>query len=155
MKNIIFLLLLVANTLLAQSIDDDFYSANDFYKNEKFDKAIELYHQIESKGTISVELYYNLGNSYYKINKVGPAIYYFEKALKLDPTYEDAQNNLIFAKRLGIGQHSRNSEKYFSKDQCKLFTAAFLQSMGDSFGSFFIFSVYFIFTILFCKFSHN
>ena len=61
----------------------------------------------------------------------------------------------IFCKTIGIGQHSRNSEKYFSKDQCKLFTAAFLQSMGDSFGSFFIFNVYFILTLLFFKFSYH
>jgi len=115
MKKIIFLLLLVANTLLAQSIDDIFYSANDFYKNEKFEKAVELYHQIESKGTISVELYYNLGNSYYKLNKVGPSIYYFEKALKLDPTNEDAQNNLIFAKRLALDNIQEIPKNIFQK----------------------------------------
>lgn len=115
MKKIIFLLLLVANTLLAQSIDDIFYSANDFYKNEKFEKAIELYQQIESKGTISVELYYNLGNSYYNLNKVGPSIYYFEKALKLDPTNEDAQNNLIFAKRLALDNIQEIPKNIFQK----------------------------------------
>ncbi|WP_445748468.1 tetratricopeptide repeat protein [Polaribacter sp.] len=115
MKKIVFLLVLFANTILAQSIDDIFYSANDFYKNEKFDKAIELYHQIESKGTISVELYYNLGNSYYKINKVGPSIYYFEKALKLDPTNEDAQNNLIFAKRLALDNIQEIPKNIFQK----------------------------------------
>ena len=115
MKKIIFLLLLVANTLLAQSIDDIFYSANDFYKNEKFEKAIELYQQIESKGTISVELYYNLGNSYYNLNKVGPSIYYFEKALKLDPTDEDAQNNLIFAKRLALDNIQEIPKNIFQK----------------------------------------
>ncbi|PQJ75602.1 SH3 domain-containing protein [Polaribacter gangjinensis] len=115
MKKIIFLLLMFANTLFAQNIDDIFYSANDFYKNEKFEKAIELYHQIESKGTISVELYYNLGNSYYKINKVGPAIYYFEKALKLDSTNEDAQNNLIFAKRLALDNIQEIPKNIFQK----------------------------------------
>ena len=115
MKKIIFLLLLVANTLLSQSIDNIFYSANDFYKNEKFEKAIELYQQIESKGTISVELYYNLGNSYYNLNKVGPSIYYFEKALKLDPTNEDAQNNLIFAKRLALDNIQEIPKNIFQK----------------------------------------
>ena len=115
MKKTFFLFLLFANTLFAQSVDDLFDSANDFYKNEKFEKAIELYHQIASKGTISVELYYNLGNSYYKINKVGPAIYYFEKALKLDPTNEDAQNNLIFAKRLALDNIEELPKNIFQK----------------------------------------
>lgn len=115
MKKIFLLFMLFANTLIAQSVDDIFNSANDFYKNEKFEKAIELYHQIESKGTISVELYYNLGNSYYKINKVGPSIYYFEKTLKLDPTNEDAQNNLIFAKRLALDNIQEIPKSIFQK----------------------------------------
>jgi len=138
MKKIIFLLLLVANTLLAQSIDDIFYSANDFYKNEKFEKAIELYQQIESKGTISVELYYNLGNSYYNLNKVGPSIYYFEKALKLDPTNEDAQNNLIFAKRLALDNIQEIPKNIFQK-----INANYLQQL--SFNQWAIVSVVFSF----------
>ena len=138
MKKIIFLLLLVANTLLSQSIDDIFYSANDFYKNEKFEKAIELYQQIESKGTISVELYYNLGNSYYNLNKVGPSIYYFEKALKLDPTNEDAQNNLIFAKRLALDNIQEIPKNIFQK-----INANYLQQL--SFNQWAIVSVVFSF----------
>ena len=59
-----FLLSLIVNSIVAQSLEDNFYAANDFYKNEKFEKAIELYHQIASQGKISMELYYNLGNSY-------------------------------------------------------------------------------------------
>lgn len=115
MKKIIFLLLIVANQLVAQNVDDLFYSANDFYKNEKFEKAIELYHQIESKEQVSVELYYNLGNSYYKINKVGPAIYYFEKALKMDPLNDDVKNNLVFAKRLALDNIQELPKNIFQK----------------------------------------
>jgi tetratricopeptide (TPR) repeat protein len=140
MKKIIFLLLLVANTLLAQSIDDIFYSANDFYKNEKFEKAIELYQQIESKGTISVELYYNLGNSYYNLNKVGPSIYYFEKALKLDPTNEDTQNNLIFAKRLALDNIEELPKNIFQK-----FNENYLQQL--SYNQWAIVSVVFSFLV--------
>jgi tetratricopeptide (TPR) repeat protein len=102
MKKILFLLLIIANTISAQNADELFSSANDLYKNEKFEKAIELYKQIESQGLSSSELYYNLGNSYYKINKVGPSIYYLEKALKINPLNEDAKNNLVFAKRLAL-----------------------------------------------------
>ncbi len=102
MKKTVFLLFMFVNTMIAQNLDNLFSTANDFYKKEQFEKAIESYHQIEKKGMISVALYYNLGNSYYKLNKVGPSIFYFEKALKLDPTNEDVQNNLIFAKRLSL-----------------------------------------------------
>jgi len=106
---------MIANSLIAQNIDDTFYAANDFYKNEKFEKAIELYLQIASQGKISTELYYNLGNSYYKINKVGPAIYYYEKALKINPLNEDVKNNLIFAKRLALDNIEELPQNIFQK----------------------------------------
>ena len=140
MKKTFFLFLLFANTLFAQSVDDLFDSANDFYKIEKFEKAIELYQQIALKGTISAELYYNLGNSYYKINKVGPAIYYFEKAQKLDPTNEDTQNNLIFAKRLALDNIEELPKNIFQK-----FNENYLQQL--SYNQWAIVSVVFSFLV--------
>lgn len=125
MKKLFFLLLLIANSLVAQSLEDTFYAANDFYKNEKFEKAIELYHQIASQGKISTELYYNLGNSYYKINKVGPAIYYYEKALKINPLNEDVKNNLIFAKRLALDNIEELPQNIFQK-----FNKKYLQQLS-------------------------
>ena len=102
MKRIFFLLLIIANSVTAQNVDSLFVSANNLYKNGKFNEAILLYKKVESKALVSSELYYNLGNSYYKLNKVGPSIYYYEKALKLNPLNEDVKNNLIFAKRLAL-----------------------------------------------------
>lgn len=88
--------------LFAQTQEELFSKANDFYKNGNFQNAIETYLQIEKKGLQSSELYYNIGNAYYKLNKVGPSIYYFEKALLINPLNEDAQNNLVFAQRLAL-----------------------------------------------------
>ena len=102
MKRILFLLLIITNSVTAQNSDSLFVSANNLYKSGKFEKAIEKYKDLENKLLSSTELYYNLGNSYYKLNKVGPSIYYYEKALKLNPSNEDAKNNLVFAKRLAL-----------------------------------------------------
>lgn len=102
MKRILFLLLIIANSITAQNVDNLFTSANNLYKNGKFEEAIELYKEIESKDAVSSELYLNLGNAYYKLNKVGPTIYYYEKALNLNPLNEDVANNLVFAKRLAL-----------------------------------------------------
>jgi tetratricopeptide (TPR) repeat protein len=71
-------------------------------KLKRFEEAIENYKKIEGQGAVSSELYLNLGNTHYKLNQVGPAIYYYEKALKLDPINEDVLNNLVFAKRLAL-----------------------------------------------------
>jgi tetratricopeptide (TPR) repeat protein len=47
-------------------------------------------------------VYFNLGNCYYKLNKVAPAIYNFEKALLLNPNDKDIQTNLDFARKMTI-----------------------------------------------------
>jgi tetratricopeptide (TPR) repeat protein len=39
-------------------------------------------------------LYYNLGNAYYKANKIGPAVLNYERALQINPDYREAQDNL-------------------------------------------------------------
>ena len=86
----------------AQTANELFSKANDFYKNGQYTKAAQLYLNIEKSGLESDDLYFNLGNSYYKLNKVAPSIYYYEKALKINPMHEDASNNLAFAKRMTI-----------------------------------------------------
>jgi tetratricopeptide (TPR) repeat protein len=115
MKKILFLLLIIANSVVAQNAESLFSTANDLYKNEKLEEAIELYKKIEDQGMVSSELYYNLGNSYYKLNKVGPSIYYYEKALKINPSNEDVQNNLVFAKRLALDNIEELPKTVFQK----------------------------------------
>lgn len=115
MKKFLFLLLIIANVTAAQNAEELFVNANDLYKNEKYDEAIKLYEQIENKDLISSELYYNLGNAYYKLNKVGPSIYYYEKALKMNPLNEDVKNNLIFAKRLALDTIEEVPKTVFQK----------------------------------------
>ncbi|MBK5210634.1 MAG: tetratricopeptide repeat protein [Flavobacteriaceae bacterium] len=86
----------------AQTTNELFSKANNFYKNGEYSKAIQLYLNIEKSGLESDDLFFNLGNSYYKLDKVAPSIYYYEKAIKLNPMHIDASNNLVFAKRMTI-----------------------------------------------------
>jgi tetratricopeptide (TPR) repeat protein len=102
MRILFMLSLLFGSFSYAQTPEDLFSKANDFYKNGQYSKAIQLYLNIEKQGVESDDLFFNLGNSYYKLNKVAPSIYYYEKALKLNPIHEDASINLAFAKRMTI-----------------------------------------------------
>jgi len=86
----------------AQTPDSLFKAANTFYQKGDYKNALKSYKQIEQQQFESADLYYNLGNTYYKLNKVAPAIYYFEKALKLDPNNIDIKNNLTVAQRMTI-----------------------------------------------------
>jgi tetratricopeptide (TPR) repeat protein len=103
MKKFSAILLLFLNLMaFAQAPEKLFSEANTFYKESKFERALGVYLAIEEQGYESSDLYYNVGNCYYKLDKVAPAIYYYEKALKLDPANEDAASNLAFAKRMTI-----------------------------------------------------
>lgn len=68
--------------------------ANKNYLDKKYDDAIVQYEQLVSEGYESTELFYNLGNSYYKINKPGFAVLNYERALKLSPSDEDIVHNI-------------------------------------------------------------
>ena len=102
MKKSIFLLLIFSTFAFAQTADSLFADANELYKKGDYTEAIELYKKVEEFQVHSDDLYYNLGNSYYKLNKVASSIYYYEKALKLNPTNSDVITNLAFAKRMKI-----------------------------------------------------
>lgn len=125
MKKFLFLLLLIANSLAAQNIDSLFNSANELYRNGNYDKAIESYKQILEQDAISDELFYNLGNSYYKLNKVGPSIFYYEKALQLNPLNQDVKNNLVFAKRLALDNIEEVPKTFLQK-----FNTNYLQKLS-------------------------
>ena len=85
-----------------QEKDTTFENANAAYNAGQFEKAVMLYKQILESGQHSAELYFNLGNSYYRLNQVGESIFYFEKAKQLQPTDEDINVNSSFAQNMAI-----------------------------------------------------
>ena len=72
--------------------------ANEAYEQEDFKKAIELYETALKEQGKSADLYYNLGNAYYKDNHYAEAILNYERALLLSPGDEDVRFNLDMAK---------------------------------------------------------
>jgi tetratricopeptide (TPR) repeat protein len=95
-----FLLLLFSLFIVAQrSVANNalFNTANQLYANGKYAEAAQKYQAIEQSGYYSYELYYNLGNCFYRSNQIGLSILYYEKAKKLNPTDPDLLNNLRMA----------------------------------------------------------
>jgi hypothetical protein len=68
------------------------------YTQEDYNKAIELYEETLKNNGASSEIYYNLGNAYYKANRIAPAILNYERALLLDPGDADIRFNLQMAR---------------------------------------------------------
>lgn len=101
-KQFLIALLFLVSVSYSQSADGLFEQANEMYQAEQYEEAAKLYKSILDLEMHSDDLYYNLGNCYYKLNKIAPSIYYYEKALKLNPAHTDAQTNLFFAKKTTI-----------------------------------------------------
>lgn len=72
-------------------------SAAQYYSNNSFEKAISTYEDILDNGFESAELYYNLGNAYYKSNQIPYAILNYERAKKLSSSDDDIEFNLRLA----------------------------------------------------------
>ena len=91
-------MLLLAVPVMANGPDSLFYKANQEYNKEMYANAVEDYLKVVSAGYESGALYYNLGNSYFKLDDIPSAILYYEKAKKLAPEDEDLDFNLNVAK---------------------------------------------------------
>ena len=74
-----------------------FEQANLAYNSGSYDSALMLYNKVLQTNMESVPLYYNMGNTYYKMHEYPMAIYYYEKALKLDSGNDDVKTNLAIA----------------------------------------------------------
>ena len=95
-------LFLCCSMALGQEKETTFENANSAYNAGQYENAVMLYKEILESGRHSAELYFNLANSYYRLNQVGESIFYFEKAKQLNPTDEDINVNSNFAQNMAI-----------------------------------------------------
>ena len=97
MRKLIFLLTAICLcSVIPIKASDILHQADSAYTADNFQEAAAAYqHVIKEEGT-SAEILYNLGNCYYRMGELGKAILSYERALRLDPTFDDARNNLEF-----------------------------------------------------------
>ena len=96
MKILIFLFLFV-KIVSAGELENLFQKGNEHYLKGEYQETIKIFQSIVEKGYQGKSLYYNLGNAYFRIGKIGLAILYYEKAKKISPSDEDVNYNLAFA----------------------------------------------------------
>jgi len=92
-----------------------FEQGKELYKAEKYQEAVNSWMKILETKNQSTELYFNLGNAHYKLNNVGPSIYYYEKALSLAPNDNDIKNNLAFAQNATVDDIEPLPKTVFNK----------------------------------------
>jgi len=92
-----FIFLFAFRSGFASEATDLMQKAGTFYQQEKYEQAAQIYQKLVDSGYEGTSLFYNLGNAYYRTEKLGLAILNYEKALKLSPNDDDVNHNLNLA----------------------------------------------------------
>lgn len=110
---LLFLLLSVVKRVNANDATEVIRQANLEYSSGYYDHALELYLSVVEMGYTSPELYYNIGNTYFKLNLIPEAILYYERALKLAPQDENILFNLELAQSRTIDKIETIPELFY------------------------------------------
>lgn len=98
MKQVIIIILLAVLALPLLATNANIDRANQAYKQELYNEALKLYLQEAQQSGVSSALYCNIGDTYYRLKDNVHAVLYYERALLLDPSNEDARFNLEFVR---------------------------------------------------------
>ena len=90
-------------THAANSFDNLSYKGASYYRNAEFKKARAIYQNLSTK-----EDTYNFGNAFVMLGEYDNAIETYERALKIDPNFKEAQDNLIMAKARKVLKEPEN-----------------------------------------------
>ncbi len=83
----------------------EFYQeGNRLYQDGAFEDALASYLRLVEAGFESGEVYYNIGNAYFKLGDVAQSILYYERARRLLPGDADIQANLELARSLTVDE---------------------------------------------------
>jgi tetratricopeptide (TPR) repeat protein len=138
------LVLLTGGSAHADRRDEAWRRGNEAYLHGDYAAAAVAYEELEHQGVVSADLYFNLGDAYFRKGSLGPAIWAFEKAAALDPGDEDARYNLGEARKLAArAAHDRIE----GEDRDPLWIRA-VTSMGPSTETWLFVAVYLAFFAL-------
>jgi len=114
-KRIFIVLLLIANfsCFYASEPKSLVNEGNELYKKSMYSQAASKYQNVVDSGYVSADLYYNLGNAYFKANDNKRAILYYEKAKLLNPRDKDLNSNLLLARSKTVDKIQNIPDLFF------------------------------------------
>jgi tetratricopeptide (TPR) repeat protein len=122
------LLVGVTTTKAAAPSDDLFAKANSEFAAGRFKSAIKEYQAVVQSGEWSANLFYDLGNAYFRDSDFGRAILNYERALQLDRNHPEADANLRIARdqthALELAQSPLKKYLNFASEKCLTIMAA-------------------------------
>ena len=104
-KRIVTILTMTVMSVMAIMAQQTLDKAAQAYNQELYKQALTIYLEQAKTGEVSADLYYNIGNTYYRLKDNARAILYYERALLLNPGHADARYNIDFVRsRANIDQ---------------------------------------------------
>jgi tetratricopeptide (TPR) repeat protein len=107
----LLLVLFLSVAVQAASVSELWQKGNAAYGQKQYDSAASLYEQVARQQPTAI-VYYNLGNAYYRANKIGPAVLNYERALHLKPDFKEAADNLMLTQNR-IGNRVQQGQELF------------------------------------------
>lgn len=133
-------LALAAGTLAQEPAVARHNQANELYRQGQYQQAREQYLEVVAAGVRDPQVYYNLGNACFKAGRLGEAVLWYERALRLAPRDPDIRANLRFADELlpdkvgeagGAGQRLEDLYLFPTLDELSaVFSLCFLATWG-------------------------
>jgi len=97
---IISILIMLSNSIYSQTPKELFDTANRHYQDGQYKESISNYESIVHQGIVNSNVFYNLGNAYFKDKQTGKAIINYERAFRLKPYDKDTRANLKFIRSM-------------------------------------------------------
>ena len=98
----------LATSVVAAEPSESFVRAGGLYSEGRYADAASAYEEVRGAGIESANLYYNLGNAYFRAGDVGRAVLNYERARRLAPSDPDVLANLAFARSRGAEAEPRS-----------------------------------------------
>ena len=144
-KFIFFIIFSVLGMSFCQTTPEFLFNeGNKAYNTADYENAIILYEQTLKIGKHSADVYYNLGNANYRLNKVAESVYYFEKAILMRPNDKDIITNSTFANNMTI-----DAIEKIPVSQIDQIRNSIIETFSFDIWTFFTVILLWIFTILF------
>ena len=85
---------------IPEEVVSSFNAGNSLYQEGQYEQAIKKYDQCLKQGYVSGPLYYNMGNCYFKLGRLGKTILSYRRAQQLTPSDPELQANLNYVTTL-------------------------------------------------------
>ena len=112
MKHILYIIFVVTFLFPYSSLAESSKKAETLYENGQYQEALDAYFKVTQKGQ-SANLYYNIGNCYFRMDSIPQALLWYERAYLLDPSDADIRYNLNYARSKTIDKIVPEEDLFF------------------------------------------